>query len=220
MSEPGMSLSGRTVNRVCAVSLVILFAAPILFSTLRESADLGKGRYATPAAPQPTLGAPSVKPAEPGGTGTDTGGATMGGFLPVRPLGAQRPRHRHELLPSPSPRPTVRPVAAHVAPRAPVERTAPRPPAVGLATWTAAAGVASHMGPRYAAWYLALPQGRGVLARICGAGGCVTMRSTDAGPDKATQRRGRIADLSMSVFVRVCGVPASAGLCRVSVRIL
>jgi len=214
MSEPGMSLSGRTVNRVCAVSLVILFAAPILFSTLRESADLGKGRYATPAAPQPTLGAPSdydpfrglAAPARP-----MNGGAT---------LGAQRPRHRHELLPSPSPRPTVRPVAAHVAPRAPVERTAPRPPAVGLATWTAAAGVASHMGPRYAAWYLALPQGRGVLARICGAGGCVTMRSTDAGPDKATQRRGRIADLSMSVFVRVCGVPASAGLCRVSVRIL
>lgn len=76
------------------------------------------------------------------------------------------------------------------------------------------------MGSGYPSSYLALPMGPGYLARICGAHSCVTMRSTDAGPDLAMQRAGRIADLSVAVFEEVCGVPASVGLCPVSVAIL
>jgi hypothetical protein len=42
--------------------------------------------------------------------------------------------------------------------------------------------------------------------------------STDAGPDREMQRLGRVADLSDEVWLAVCGLPLSAGLCRVSVR--
>jgi hypothetical protein len=79
-------------------------------------------------------------------------------------------------------------------------------------------GTASYMGPAFPASYLALPRGPGITVRICGAGGCVTMRSTDAGPDLAMQRLGRVADLSNWAWLRVCGEPLSAGLCRVTVR--
>ena len=68
----------------------------------------------------------------------------------------------------------------HAVPdRAPHEvvQQAPRP------SGTALRGVASWMPERYGARYLALPQGPGFRARICGAGGCLTMTSTDAGPD-------------------------------------
>ena len=76
------------------------------------------------------------------------------------------------------------------------------------------------MGPAWPASYLALPQGPGYLARICGPGGCVTQVSTDAGPDRAEQRAGRIADLSVATFERVCGVSWTFGLCAVSVSII
>ena len=79
-------------------------------------------------------------------------------------------------------------------------------------------GVASYMGPAFPASYLALPGGPGITVTICGAGGCRTMRSTDAGPDRAMQRAGRVADLSNAVWLAVCGLPLSAGLCRVTVR--
>lgn len=77
----------------------------------------------------------------------------------------------------------------------------------GIASW-----VGGH-GPDY----LALPWGRGVRATICGPGGCWRGISTDAGPDRAMQRRGRVADLSPEVFELVCGVPRSFGLCDVVV---
>lgn len=86
--------------------------------------------------------------------------------------------------------------------------------------WLTRSGIASHMGSGFPSGYLALPHGPGWRARICGAGDCVTMVSNDAGPALFEQRAGRIADLSVAVFQRVCGVPASMGLCNVSVTIL
>ena len=78
------------------------------------------------------------------------------------------------------------------------------------------AGVASTYGPGWDGW-LALPEGPGVSVRICGAGGCVTRTSNDAGPDLAMQRAGRIVDLDVPTFEAVCGVPWTRGLCRVTV---
>lgn len=59
---------------------------------------------------------------------------------------------------------------------------------------------------------------RGTVATICGAGGCVTRRSTDYGPDQRVHPN-RIADLSAADFVFVCGLPLSAGLCKGTVEI-
>jgi len=77
-------------------------------------------------------------------------------------------------------------------------------------------GTATTYGPGWDGW-LALPQGPGVRVRICGAGGCVVRTSTDAGPSLAMQRQGRIADLDVTTFEAVCGVPWTRGLCRVTV---
>jgi hypothetical protein len=83
---------------------------------------------------------------------------------------------------------------------------------------------ASHVGTQFGDRYLALPEHRwgqtGLLVEICGDGGCVTRRSTDAGPDLAMQRAGRVADLNAWDFERVCGCPASAGLATVTVEYL
>jgi hypothetical protein len=73
------------------------------------------------------------------------------------------------------------------------------------------------MGYGYGPTYLALPQGPGKTVTICGPKGCVRRTSTDAGPDKAMQRAGRVADLNVYDFQKVCG-PPSMGLCRVTVR--
>lgn len=79
-------------------------------------------------------------------------------------------------------------------------------------------GIASHMSSAFPAWYLAVPQGRGHLVTIC-ARRCRTMRSTDAGPSKAMQRLGRVADLSIQAFTYVCECPSSMGLTRVTVTV-
>lgn len=83
-------------------------------------------------------------------------------------------------------------------------------------------GTASHVGYRFGREYLALPEHRwgrpGIRVQICGAGGCVTRTSTDAGPSLAMQRAGRVADLNAWDFETVCGIPASRGLCEVEVH--
>ena len=91
------------------------------------------------------------------------------------------------------------------------------PHAVTTPARTAHHGLASWMPPRYGSRYLALPQGPGHRVRICGKGGCLTMTSTDAGPSKAMQRRGRVVDIGVLAWERICGLPRSAGLCRVTV---
>jgi hypothetical protein len=79
-------------------------------------------------------------------------------------------------------------------------------------------GTLSYVDAKYGPEYLALPFPRGTVAEICGPGDCVTRRSTDYGPDQRVHP-GRIADLSAADFVRVCGVPLSAGLCRGTVEL-
>jgi hypothetical protein len=83
-------------------------------------------------------------------------------------------------------------------------------------------GTASHVGYGYGRHYLALPSHKwgkpGITVTICGAGGCITRTSTDAGPSLAMQRAGRVADLNAWDFETVCGLPPSRGLCAVTVR--
>jgi hypothetical protein len=79
-------------------------------------------------------------------------------------------------------------------------------------------GLASFVAPSYGPRYLALPDGPGITARICGPVACVVRTSTDAGPDRAMQRAGRVADLSFRDFAAVCGCdPWAVGLVRVVV---
>lgn len=103
-----------------------------------------------------------------------------------------------------TPRPTPRQVAriASASPVMPLGRTE--------------TGVASHMGSGYGSRYLALPEGPGHRVAVRGEKGCVERVSTDAGPDLAMQRQGRVADLNVYDFERVCG-PRWLGLCKVSV---
>lgn len=86
-------------------------------------------------------------------------------------------------------------------------------------------GTASHMPKRFGPDYLALPEHKwgepGIPVVISGPGGKIARISTDAGPDKAMQRAGRVADLSWWDFMKVCGVgpgEPDPGLCTVSIR--
>jgi hypothetical protein len=79
-------------------------------------------------------------------------------------------------------------------------------------------GIASYVAASYGPRYLALPVGPGHRVEICGAGGCVTRTSNDAGPDLEMQRAGRIADLSLADWEHVCGLPALRGTCPVTVE--
>jgi hypothetical protein len=76
-------------------------------------------------------------------------------------------------------------------------------------------GTASWVGESYGD-YLALPDGPGQTVTICAAR-CKTMTSNDAGPDKAMQRAGRVADIGVRAWEFICGKPRSAGLCHVTV---
>jgi hypothetical protein len=77
-------------------------------------------------------------------------------------------------------------------------------------------GVASWMPERFGDDYLALPGGPGQTVTIC-AKRCLAMTSTDAGPDRAMQRRGRVADIGVKAWEYICGLPRTAGLCPVTV---
>lgn len=122
----------------------------------------------------------------------------------------------------PGPRPTA--PKATPAPRSkrPVAATKPRGTARPLSAGTAVVrqGLASTYGPRFSEHWVALPDGPGWRFRVCGAGGCRELVSTDAGPDRAMQRQGRIVDLPVGAFEDVCGVPWTMGLCNVTVTIL
>jgi hypothetical protein len=80
-------------------------------------------------------------------------------------------------------------------------------------------GIASYvnrgLGPRY----LALPEGPGHRVRICAGERCLERTSTDAGPDLAMQRAGRVADLSFADFAWLCRCdPPTIGLLRVTIE--
>lgn len=82
-------------------------------------------------------------------------------------------------------------------------------------------GIASTYGPGWDGW-IAWPDGPGWRLRVCGPGGCLTVVSTDAGPDKAMQRApyNRVIDLDVFSFEYVCAQPWRMGLCPVSVQVL
>ena len=130
-------------------------------------------------------------------------------FIVIQPV-AGTPRPVEKPAPSPSLRAVPRPAAVRL--RAAVSPTVSK---AGVPESTT--GTASTYGPGFDG-YLALPSGPGHKVRICGAGGCVVAVSNDAGPSLAMQRQGRIVDLDVATFERVCGVPWTRGLCHVSVE--
>ena len=83
-------------------------------------------------------------------------------------------------------------------------------------------GTASFVPPSWGARYLALPGGRGITVRICGAAACIVRVSTDAGPDRAMQRApyNRVADLSWADWQTVTGLSPARGLAPVSVEVV
>ena len=80
-------------------------------------------------------------------------------------------------------------------------------------------GIASTYGPGWDGW-LAWPGGPGWKLRVCGPAKCVVIVTTDAGPDRAMQRAGRVVDLDVPTFERVAGAPWTIGLTRVTVTVL
>jgi hypothetical protein len=107
--------------------------------------------------------------------------------------------------PTPSPRPRLSPQPRPRASRTPAPVVS-RPVRVyrGWATWGPFSG---HVVTR-------LP--RGTRIRVCGAGGCWTGRSWGYGP----KRLDRVADLDLTLFPAICGLPLTAGTCRVKLEVL
>lgn len=62
--------------------------------------------------------------------------------------------------------------------------------------------------------YLAIPIGPGHLVTICGPAACWTTVSTDAGPNHERLLAGRIADVAVGQWERICGQQRTAGTCR------
>ena len=173
---------------IAAVALIGL-PGPAGSKTLSPAGELGAAAFTQLAI---TTGDPAPAPT----AGLDAA-LRADGFLPDD----MRLVERGTAPSGPTSRPNVVQPAVHAA-------TAWKPPRYKLI------GLASF----YDAGFTAMRLPKGTVVRICGAGGCRTMRSTDAGPDLAMQRAGRVADLSDAVWMAVCGLPLSAGLCRVTVR--
>lgn len=102
----------------------------------------------------------------------------------------------------------------------PTPAVAQRPTPSGASVPAPRRGIASYMAPSYDRRYLALPGGPGIRVRVCGAAGCVVRVSTDAGPDLAMQRAGRIVDLSWWDWQTVSGLSPARGLAPVTVEVL
>lgn len=111
---------------------------------------------------------------------------------------------------------TVGPRNRHVDPKPLASIVEARPVTSPAAPAAIVSGLASWMPEFYGPAYLALPQGAGRRVRLCGAGGCLVMVSNDSGPSLAMQRLGRIADVAVLAWERICGVPRSIGLCRIT----
>lgn len=79
---------------------------------------------------------------------------------------------------------------------------APTSEALELVTRT---GTLAFAEESYGPDYLAVPIGPGHLVEVCGPGGCETLVSTDAGPNREMLALGRIADLAIVRFAHVCG---------------
>jgi hypothetical protein len=107
----------------------------------------------------------------------------------------------------------------HRAPKREIPGVASPSPTQRAASAPTVAGIASTYGPGWDGW-IAWPSGPGWRLRICGPGGCIVVVTTDAGPDRAMQRAGRVVDLDVRSFEVVAGVDWSIGLTRVTVTVL
>lgn len=76
------------------------------------------------------------------------------------------------------------------------------------------------MGAGWPANYLAIPIGPGHRVKVCGPARCLTLTSTDAGPNRRMLQAGRIADVSVQLFERLCGCPSSRGVFTGSWRVV
>ncbi len=79
-------------------------------------------------------------------------------------------------------------------------------------------GLAGYAVPSLGSSYLAMRLPRGTLVTITGPGGSWTARVNDYGPSSKIVPA-RIADIAVGHWAHVCGLPPSAGLCRVSVTL-
>lgn len=209
----------RNDQLLLLVAVLILVALAVLFPRPAGAGVPSQpSREALIFEPVPALGAAHLR-GEPPVSGTPEPSAEMWAARSAGPRGDRT-------LPSPALQPSS-PVASAPATVAPSARLVPKSaplrlrPAVARAVTghgsESTTGLASTYGPGFDG-YLALPAGPGHRVRICGAGGCVVAVSNDAGPSLAMQRQGRIVDLDVATFERVCGVPWAHGLCRVSVE--
>jgi hypothetical protein len=109
--------------------------------------------------------------------------------------------------------------ADHEVPAASTDLPAARPAASHSLAELVFTGVASTYGDGYGPGWIALPQGPGIRFRVCGPAACLTLVSTDKGPDQRIFPD-RIVDLPVWAFERVSGQPWRRGLASVSVEIL
>jgi hypothetical protein len=146
-----------------------------------------------------------------------TAGSTVVGTSNPSPAVPQ-PR---TLTPAPSPAPATLTPSARVrlaSVRSSGEPQRGQSPSPAASATAVQRGTASTYGPAFGPGWLAVPQGPGIRVRVCGSGGCIVRTSTDAGPDLAMQRLGRIVDLSVRDFELVCGCSWTVGLVPVSVE--
>lgn len=88
-----------------------------------------------------------------------------------------------------------------------------RPPATPSLQLVTRQGDLAWADESHGPGYLAIPIGPGYRVRVCGPAACVVMRSTDAGPNHERLEAGRIADVAVGTWERICGVPRRFGLC-------
>jgi hypothetical protein len=82
-------------------------------------------------------------------------------------------------------------------------------------------GTANYANPSHGRNYLAIRADRGTVVRICGAGDCQVMKSTDYGP---AERTGDVADIALYRFAEICGYTVAEarqrGECFVEIEFL
>lgn len=81
-------------------------------------------------------------------------------------------------------------------------------------------GVIAYADESHGPGYLAIPIGPGHLVTICGPAACWTTISTDAGPNHERLVAGRIADVAVGQWERICGFNRIRGTCLGSWRVV
>lgn len=220
---------------VALVAVLVLFAIGAASRMPANPSETGQGAFSAPRGAPQGLAAPSVRAAAllgaPNRNAAESpGGLSFGRAVLSGAVASGAPLHQAPEEAAPATAPTagvIRPIPAVARPSLSIYAKSgscdsPCFAAVGSPgiDTVVRSGLASWMPERYGSTYLALPDGPGLRVRICGPGDCVVMVSNDAGPDLAMQRRGRVADIAVGVWERVCGVSRALGLCPVSVVVM